>query len=327
MRTIIPVSRQDLEKNGHRLPSAALITFRDAELPPAKAEHTPRLDLVMNDIAEPMANLLAPAQEHAQRIRAFVAELRVSQSLIIQCEAGLGRSMACAAALLLAQGDEAAAKKLLRLGTHNRRLYRLLCAEFGLQVPAEPLVALAVRVKYPNDRAEAFLLSLRRQRYTNWRCVFVTDGPMRYKDEFADQVYDTWDLIETSERRGLWGHPYRHVGIAAALGWSEVQYVGLNNDDNYLTPGYIEQLVNAAQDEQADLVLCRMLHAYSGWGVVASDPVAGCADVGNWIASADLIRQVKFDEYDFLADGRFVERLAAKAKKVARVEKPLLCKN
>jgi hypothetical protein len=127
-------------------------------------------------------------------------------------------------------------------------------------------------------------------------------------------------------RCGLWGHPYRQLGIDRCID-NEADFIGLNNDDNYLTPGYFEQLVHALQANDADFAICQMLHSYSGYGVVPAEPKAGCADVGNWLASADLIRQVKWEGTDFLADGRFVERLAAKARRVVKVERPLLVKN
>ena len=73
------------------------------------------------------------------------------------------------------------------------------------------------------------------------------------------------------------------------------------------------------------LVLCQTLHAYCGCQIVPAEPRIGCADVGNWLAAADLIRQVPFTETDPLADGRFVERLAARA--VVRVDRPLVVKN
>ncbi|HZZ77412.1 MAG TPA: glycosyltransferase [Gemmataceae bacterium] len=329
MRKIMTASRRELEQHGHKYPDAALITFRDPFLAPAPAPQMPRLDLVMNDISDPSPGLTHPQRDHAARIYPWVAALPPDRPLIVQCEFGVGRSLACAAALNRAQGDEATAKRQLRHGTHNRRLYRLLCEEFGLTVEPEPLVAIACRVKYPVGRADAFLYSLNRQRYDTWKCVFVTDGINDAAwEEFSFETVGErkWEWIETPERRGLWGHPYRQLGIDRCLAIGAA-YIGLNNDDNYLTPGYLEQMVNAAQDEGADLVMCQMLHSYSAWGVVGSVPVAGCADVGNWIASADLIRQVKFDEFDALADGRFVERLAAKAKKVASVERPLLIKN
>ncbi len=326
MRRIECYTRRTLERAGWAIAQHALISFRDPGQPPAAALCMSRLDLVLHDCAAD-AGLVGPTRDDAFAIRRFVEALPPDQHLAVQCESGKGRSVACAAALFRAQGDEERAGILLRMGTHNRTLYRLLCQELELDIPAEPLVALAVRVKYPLDRAAAFLHSLRRQRYDNWRAVFVSDGPWPENDWGMDGLADPRiDFLGTPEHRGLWGHPYRQLGINRCLELGTA-YVGLNNDDNYLTPGYLEQMVGALQQRQADLVLCQTLHAYDAWSVTPSTPVAGCADVGNWLASADLIRRVPWEGEDFEADGRFVERLARTAGRCIEVRRPLLVKN
>lgn len=323
MRNIMTASRQQLEAARLQF-DYALISFRDPCLPACLTSRAClRLDLVLHDLSQDLPNLPGPQQQHAAAICAFAAELPPELPLIIQCEAGIGRSAATAAALMRHQGDERY-RELLKLGTYNRRLYRLLSAELGLDVPVEPLVALAVRVKYPLDRAAAFLMSLRRQRYENWRCFMVLDGPQEHAT--GSELFDGVTWIETTVRRGLWGHPYRQLGIDHCLA-AGATYVGLNNDDNYLTPGYLEQLVAALQETGADLVLCQTLHACIGWQVIPSEPRVGCVDIGNWLAAADLIRQVPFHETDYFADGRFVERMAAKARSIVRIERPLFVKN
>lgn len=321
MRQILTANRQQLEAAQLNF-DYALISFRDPFLPECRASRAcRRLDLVLHDLSQEVPNLPGPQHQHAAAIRAFIAELPPLLPLIIQCEAGIGRSVATAAALMRHQGDEGY-REVLKLGTHNRRLYKLLSAELGLDVPAEPLVALAVRIKYPLDRAAAFFTSLKRQRYDNWRCFMVLDGPHEPASDLFAGV--TW--VETPVRRGLWGHPYRQLGIDQCLA-AGAAYVGLNNDDNYLTPGYLEQLVSALQEADADLVVCQTLHAGLGWQLLASEPKVGCVDVGNWLAAADLIRQVPFQETDYYADGRFVESLAAKARRIVRLERPLFVKN
>jgi hypothetical protein len=99
--------------------------------------------------------------------------------------------------------------------------------------------------------------------------------------------------------------------------------IGLNNDDNYLVPGYLEQMVFALQTHDADLVFCDHAHAYSGWAVVD----ASVPELGNWLASESLIRKVKWEGDDFMADNRFCKAMIAKAKKVVHVHRPLFIKN
>src|SRR5437773_4001151 len=103
---------------------------------------------------------------------------------------------------------------------------------------------------------------MQRQRYANWELVAVTDGP---RQDIADYLRGRQDgkvvLMQTKEPLGHWGHPCRQRGIDAARG----EIIGVQNDDNYLVPGFLEQMVGAIQDG-ADLVLCNTVHNHIGWG-------------------------------------------------------------
>jgi hypothetical protein len=70
-----------------------------------------------------------------------------------------------------------------------------------------------------------------------------------------------------------------------------------------------------------------MLHNYTGWGVVAAKPVVGVADLGCWLARAELAHQERWPGNDFERDGVFIERLAARAGKVTLFHRPLFVHN
>lgn len=301
----------------------ALISFRDPLVNPVDAPGcTQRLDLICHDVGETISELPGPTPSQAAQIVAFVRALQAPH-LIVQCEIGVGRSVATAAAILQAMGCDDYSEALAK-GTHNRRLYKMLAQEFGLPVQTEPLVALAVRIKYPWDRFATLLNSLRRQRYGNWKLVAVSDGPPGSAGRVPPA--DDWELIETPVKRGLWGHPYRQLGIDRCLELG-AQYVGLSNDDNYYVPGYLEQMIGTMTRERADFSLCQTVHSYLAWGVMPATPQTGFTDVGNWLAAAQLIRQVPFVGTDVFSDGVFVEQLAAKAQRIVTINKPLFIKN
>ena len=322
------------------LPQHALISFRDPEQPPVPP--TPgcagRLDVYCRDVAADCTDLEPPTQHHAETIARFMCAVQSGSygyppvdTLLLQCETGIGRSAAVGVAMAMRLGDHEAATAIRQRGTHNRRLLELLLRELGLPPIVEPLVAMVVRVKYPPDRLAAFYWSMVRQRYRNWSCLFVTDGPWdhaweEYGLDFGGRHFPR--LIETPERRGLWGHPWRQLGIDAALALDpRPAYIGLSNDDNYYTPGYLEQMVLALQTEQAQLALCQIVHSYSGWGRCDAAPVVGMADVGNWLAAADLVASTPWPGSHFTADGEYVEALAAKAGGWVAVRKPLFVHN
>ncbi len=134
-----------------------------------------RLNLVFNDATEPFQLVRPPSLEDARRILAFIGRHADVANLVVQCQVGIGRSIAVSAALMkIGHGDY---QQLLDRGTYNRTLYRHLLTAARRPLEPEPLVSLAVRVKYAPDRLRLFLLSMQRQRHENWEVVAVTDGP------------------------------------------------------------------------------------------------------------------------------------------------------
>jgi hypothetical protein len=281
------------------------------------ANVTARLDLIFNDTTDEFLGVRPPNAEDAQQILAFVNANRQMPHLVVQCQVGVGRSMAVLAALLKISGADN--KAILAHGTYNRRLYRELLSAAGVAREPDPLVSIAIRIKYAPDRLKLFILSMQRQRHDNWEMIAVTDGPNEPAARLIAEVNDARiRLIETEKRLGRWGHPYRQRGLDACRG----DYIGLSNDDNYYVPGYIEQMLHAMGDT-ADLVLCQLLHSHSGWKV---DPPGN--DIGAWIARASLIRKVPWTGQDFASDRDYLVSLVAQATgRVATVARPLFIHN
>jgi hypothetical protein len=276
-----------------------------------------RLDLIFNDTTDEFLGVRPPNAKDARKILAFVNNNQRIPHLVIQCQVGVGRSVAVLAAILKINGLDN--KLILAKGTHNRRLYRELLMAAGFGREPEPLVSIAVRIKYAPDRLKLFVLSMQRQRYDNWELVAVTDGPNETAARLVAEINDPRiRLIETEKRLGRWGHPYRQRGLDACRG----DYIGMSNDDNYYVPGYIEQMLNAL-GSTADVALCEALHSYSGWQVV----VPG-TDLGAWIARASLVRKVPWPGLDYTSDRDYLRSLLALAPgRVATVARPLFIHN
>lgn len=308
--------------NSRPLPGpAAVVRFADCEelLAPIHDRDNARLvlDVICGDVTADDGGLRAANADDAKRIVDFCRQAKESgrvQHLVAQCQAGVGRSVALVGALADKSGQH-----WRRNGAHNRRLYALLRAELGLPLVCEPLVSLAVRVKYSLEHLAVFLSSLHRQRYDNWEAVCFTDGD---RPDLRAAWIDTGGkirLLENPEPRGRWGHPYRQAALEQCRG----EWIGTNNDDNYLTPGYLEQLVYEGEQAGASLVLCHAVHRYSGWSVCQVGDDLAC-----WLAKRELVRQVPWDDYSFHADKRYLQRLIDVAGgKFAVVSKPLVVKN
>ena len=237
-------------------------------------------------------------------------------NLVIQCQVGIGRSVAVMLALLKLANQPN--EHLLDLGMYNRALYRKLLIAAGLPVERDPLVSINVRVKYAPDRLKLFLLSMQRQRHENWEVVAVTDGPNPLAARVVAEAQDERiRLIETEKPLGRWGHPHRQLGLDACQG----EFIGLSNDDNYYVPGYLEQMLNALKN--ADVATCLIVHSYAGWQVVPAG-----RDLGSWIARASLVRQIRWPGEHFTADADYLQKLIDLAgDRVVQLQRPLFVHN
>ena len=297
-----------------------LITLTDPglphpEKPPWVRDH---LQLSFHDIDEPMPGFTEPNREHASALFHFHDNRRDAAGLVVACLAAAGRSQAVVAALNTLHDMQP--KMIFSLATYNRLLYQLIVEAGGGYVPPEPLVSIVVRIKYPGDRLSALLLSLRRQRWKNWELISVTDGSRYDTAGYCDSRHV---VIQTEQRQERWGHPHRQQGIDAARG----AFIALGNDDNYYTPGFIDQMVYALQSQDADMAVCHYLGHYLGWQHIPAVPKAGHCDLGCFMAKASLVRSVPWEGQEFNSDGLYIEKLARKAGKVVEVSRPLFIHN
>lgn len=303
-------------------PSAVIRMADDTSLlRPIKDEDNvwSHLDLCFNDATEDYGAIHAPTEKEAKAIAEFARSIPPEHNIVVACTQGKGRSRAVAAALHLWRTGHPSSH--LDAGSHNRLLYDLTCDALGLGVSTEPVVSIVVRVKYPVDRLQAFLLSVSRQRWTNWEVVIVTDGPnpdaRSVFEWFNEQLPGKTKFVETGESKGRWGHPHRNAGIAAATG----EFICFQNDDNYLTPGYVEQLVKPLLSG-AGLSVCHSAHSYIGWQQSPSP------DLGSFMFRTELARRIPWPSDDVRAEIHYLQDLQkAVGGRVVVVDRPLFVKN
>jgi hypothetical protein len=193
-----------------------------------------------------------------------------------------------------------------------------------LPVTGRPTVSLAVATYEQGDELACFLYSLRAQTYPHWEAVVVHDGPGPLARGVVEKVADPRvRLIETPERRGQYGHPWRELGIDACTG----DYIGLTNGDNYYAPVYFEWSVHLLTTEGADVVYCDAVHSHARWAAVRSGPRKGEIDLGCWVARAGLVKTTPFSDHGFCGDGTYFEALLRKADRVLHINRPLFVHN
>lgn len=179
------------------------------------------------------------------------------------------------------------------------------------------------------DSLLCLLHSFKAQTWPHWEAIVIHDGPIKNPtakakieqvDKFGKGVI--W-LIETEERKGQFGHPYRHLGIRHAPG----HYIGLSNDDNYYAPVYFEWMLSEIQAVDAQLAYCDMIHSHRQWQVIKAQPKRGFIDAGNWLVSANIAKTTPWTDMGFSGDWTYFKALHAKAKRVVRVPAPLFVHN
>jgi hypothetical protein len=60
-----------------------------------------------------------------------------------------------------------------------------------------------------------------------------------------------------------------------------------------------------------DFVYCDLVHSHKLWRPMVTEPRRGKLDLGAWLAHRSLIEQVKFDNFNFDGDGRFIDTCAS----------------
>ena len=183
-------------------------------------------------------------------------------------------------------------------------------------VPGQPKVSLVVATYRQVDELACLLYSLKCQTYDRWEAVVVHDGPGPEAAQIVDAVGDARVvLVETPERRGQYGHPWRKLGIDRSTG----DYIGLSNADNYYAPVYFEWMLSALVSAGADFAYCNMVHSYLRWAPLATRAEKGGLDLGAWIARASLVKATPWWDLGFMGDGTFIEDVLDGAEAIVHV--------
>lgn len=282
--------------------SCALIQFADCEemLPTPLTEPAAKLKLFVNDCIVDGKFVTSPSTDDAEAIWRFVKENESLSNFVIQCAQGIGRSQATAAAILKLVG--APYRHILSWGTYNIRLFRLLCESASLPPEPEPWVGIAVRTKYVDTTAA---YSLRLQRYRNIDIAYM-------------------DIDDPDEAK-FWGNGQRNILLEEFLKNPKIEWFGFANDDNYMTPGFVEQMIFATQETGALGVSCDCVHKYFGWSANTAKRISHI-DLNAWLFHRSVVQ--KWDGIDIDAEPRWIRSCLDVCKdRVVHVPRPLFVKN
>lgn len=134
-------------------------------------------------------------------------------------------------------------------------LVRGLMQHIGIKIDApvsNPLVSIVVPIYNVQDYLQDCLVSLASQTYSNIEVLLVDDGSKDNSTDIAKAfaASDNRFTYIRQENQGL--SAARNTGLDRAKG----EYIAVVDSDDWVEPDYIETMLDAATDKNADLVVC-----------------------------------------------------------------------
>lgn len=157
------------------------------------------------------------------------------------------------------------------------------------------------------------------QTHKNWELILIHDG--ENSTGLQDIVNDTEDgrikYIQTFERKGNFGHPWRQWALEEIKNnriGADADYIIITNSDNYYVPSALEYFINGFRDPSAIAVYCdSMVHNYQRWGIIPCSVQRGYIDCGGVMFKKDVACHVGWNNTtDHSADWFFFEDIIKK---------------
>ncbi len=170
--------------------------------------------------------------------------------------------------------------------------------------------------------------SLQLQTHTNWKLLLIHDGPnlqnLKQKMEHINDNRITY--IETTTRRGYWGHYVRQHGLNLAKD-IVCDYIVMTNADNYYVPNFIEKMFEKIGENIA--VYCDIIHNYKNWALFPTRLEKYHMDCGCFMAKKEVVLSVGWKKVTWDSDWYYVNDIITKygRDKILKVSLPLFVHN
>jgi Glycosyl transferase family 2 len=150
------------------------------------------------------------------------------------------------------------------------------------------------------------LSSLMAQTNPNWVCQVyadgVYDGYEKIKSIFKED--ERFTFYEIDGPNSDFGNTPRNIALKKLT----QEWVVMSGDDNYYTPVFVDEFLNAVDNENVHFVYCDMLHNHYGYfGHMKSSPSVGYIDIGNFMTRSKFASQKQIHAKSTIGDGLFVE--------------------
>lgn len=139
--------------------------------------------------------------------------------------------------------------------------------------------------------------SLINQSHKNWHLFLIHDGPseMDIRSTVEAAKDPRIEYIETSERKGNWGHEYRRDWIQKMKD-TDFDYVVVTNADNFHTPNYCEQMIKGFTNGEVAVYHSQMVHSYIAWGIINCKLQQGYIDSAGMMVRKDVAVAVGWND-------------------------------
>lgn len=198
------------------------------------------------------------------------------------------------------------------------------------------LVSMIIPVYNVEKYIRKCLDSVEKQTYQNLEVIIINDGSPDQSqliiDEFCERNQNFQCFI--TENHGLGGA--RNIGMSKANG----EYICFLDSDDYVKPEFVEKLVERAQIDQSDIVVCNNIDYYENQNreeiskqTYRHNPISLLEDkkilFNRVCAWGKLYRKELFDGLSYVSrewyeDMRLTPKLYARASKISYVDEPLL---
>lgn len=192
------------------------------------------------------------------------------------------------------------------------------------------LQVIAVAYQRPKE-IKLLISSFIVQTNPNWQMYIIHDGPT--PQEITDVVTEFNDerliLCESKIRKGKWGHPNRKM-MLEKIRTNPDDAILLTNDDNYYVRTFVDMMLKA-MTKAVGMVHCDMLHNYTDYSILRTQPRISGIDMGAFVVRADIAKKVGFNSVRFEADGQYCEEVVKFCKennyRVLHIDKILFVHN
>jgi hypothetical protein len=279
----------------------------------------------VTDTNHVVSELIQVGAPNLQAIKGFLLLNKDVPYVCIYEATGLVTNASIAAAWMQYLGQNNS--PIISLAAYDRKLYADMLETLGLDRPVEKLASIVVPV-HPRrpDNLEGFICSMRSQRHTRWELLAVTEG----RDDAAYNVVAAMResrvrLIQGPAMKGDYGNCYRQIGFDCISPASK--FVNTNNDDTYLTPGFLEQLIQVLEWSGRDAAQCDVVHSYGGYQTTIKNENFGNGHEA-WLIRSQLIRSVPWDDYTIDGEETWLKKImVACQNNIVYLPRPLVVHN